>query len=389
VEIYMELITKRLILKPISFEYAQEIFTQFNSEITRYMYPKPANDLSETHAFIRSSIDKYNAGEEIVFAALLKDTMEFIGCIGLHHLNTKTPELGLWIKKSAHGHRYGLEGITEVIAYARTHFTYDYLVYPVDRRNIASRNIPETHKGIVKKAYDVFGMAHNELKIIEYFIYDEDQADTPYPTILFQGDSVTDTNRNRHSIYDLGNGYVNELLNHINNCLLINRGISGNRTTELLERWEKDAVAIQPDLLSILIGINEVWHLYKHHHFMTPQIFKNNYIKLINEIKLKSPHTKILLIEPFAFPIGEYSSLWKNDLEEEISIVKELANAYADYFIPMQSVLNEYAKSIPMHKILGDGVHPTELGHQLIAKEVAKVIKEYLIDYQLNYFKEE
>ena len=388
-EIFMELITKRLILKPLTYEYAHDIFTHFNYEITRYMYPKPADDINDTLAFIKSSIDKCNAGEEIVFAAILKETNEFIGCMGIHHLNTKTPELGIWIKKSSHGNHYGLEGISEIIAYARSHLAYDYLIYPVDRRNLASRNIPETHGGIVKKAYDVFGMAHNDLKIIEYFIYDEDQADTPYPTILFQGDSITDTNRNRFSIYDLGQGYVQELLNNVTNCLLINRGISGDRTTELLERWEKDAIAIQPDFISILIGINEVWHHYKHNKFMTTQLYKDNYLKLIQEIKLKSPHTKILLIEPFAFPIGEYKDVWKNDLDEEIQIVKELALTHADYFIPMQTILNEYALNTPMDQILGDGVHPTHLGHKLIAKEIAKVIKEFLIDYQLNYFKEE
>jgi lysophospholipase L1-like esterase/RimJ/RimL family protein N-acetyltransferase len=388
-EIFMELITKRLILKPVTYEYAHDIFTHFNYEITRYMYPKPADDINDTLAFIKSSIDKYNAGEEIVFTAILKETNEFIGCMGIHHLNTKTPELGIWIKKSSHGNHYGLEGISEIIAYARSHFTYDYLIYPVDRRNLASRNIPESHGGIVKKAYDVFGMAHNDLKIIEYFIYDEDQADTPYPTILFQGDSVTDANRNRHSIYDLGQGYVQELLSSVTNCLLVNRGISGDRTTELLQRWEKDAIAIQPDLISILIGINEVWHYHRYNKFMTPQLFKENYIKLIQEIKRKSPHTKILLIEPFAYPIGEYEDIWKKELDEEIIIVKELAETYADYFIPMQSILNEYALKIPMNEILSDGVHPTSLGHNLIAKEVSKVIKEFLIDYQLNYFKEE
>jgi lysophospholipase L1-like esterase/RimJ/RimL family protein N-acetyltransferase len=380
----MELITKRLLLKPISHENAKDIFLHFDYEVTKYMYPKPADNLDETLSFINTSMSKYANGEEIVFVAYLKETNEFIGCMGIHHLDTKTPELGIWIKKNAFGQKYGLEGIKEIVAYAKSHFNYDYLIYPVDRRNLASRNIPESLGGIAKKSYTVFGMAHNELHILEYFIYDQDQKDTPYPTILFQGDSITDANRNRYSAYDLGKGYVNRLLDMVNNCLLINKGISGDRTTELLMRWEKDAVSIQPDLISIMIGINEVWHKYKHNKFMTPQIFKQNYIKLIEEIKEKSPHTKILLIEPFAFPIGEYNPCWKNDLEEEITIVSELAKTYADYYIPMQSIFNLHAEKIEMKKLLGDGVHPTDLGHKLIAKEVAKSIKEFLIDFQLN-----
>ncbi|OHE31279.1 MAG: hypothetical protein A2084_02780 [Tenericutes bacterium GWC2_39_45] len=205
--------------------------------------------------------------------------------------------------------------------------------------------------------------------------------------MLFQGDSVTDCNRNRRSLYDLGNGYVKKLLGMANNILLVNRGISGNRTNDLLARWKEDTIQVAPDFISILIGINEVWHHYKFGNVLTPQQYKENYIKLLEEVKKKLPETKILLIEPFAYPIGEYEPIWQNDLDEEIQMVRELAKTYADYFIPMQDVLNDYKKNYAMESILADGVHPTDLGHQLIAKEVAKVIKEFLIDYQLKHSK--
>ena len=385
----MELVTQRLLLVPISLKFAKDVFNNFNYEVTRYMWPKPADDISETEAWIMSSIKKYENKEEIVFAALLKDSNEFIGCMGLHHMDTDTPELGLWTKMSAHGHGYGIEGMKSIVEYAQTHLNIKYLIYPVDRKNFASRNIPEKLGGIVKKAYKQINQLGIELDTIEYWIYSEDQIDTPYPIMLFQGDSVTDCNRNRRSLYDLGNGYVKKLLGMANNILLVNRGISGNRTNDLLARWKEDTILVAPDFISILIGINEVWHHYKFGNVLTPQQYKENYIKLLEEVKKKLPETKILLIEPFAYPIGEYEPIWQNDLDEEIQIVRELAKTYADYFIPMQDILNDYKKNYAMESILSDGVHPTDLGHQLIAKEVVKVIKEFLIDYQLKHSKVE
>jgi lysophospholipase L1-like esterase/RimJ/RimL family protein N-acetyltransferase len=383
----MELVTQRLLLVPISLKFAKDVFNNFNDEVTRYMMPKPADDISETEVWIKSSIKKYENKEEIVFAALLKDSHEFIGCMGLHHMDSDTPELGLWTKMSAHGHGYGIEGMKSIVEYALTHLNIKYLIYPVDRKNFASRNIPETLGGIVKKAYKQINQSGIELDTIEYWIYSEDQIDTPYPIMLFQGDSVTDCNRNRRSLYDLGNGYVKKLLGMANNILLVNRGISGNRTNDLLARWKEDTILVAPDFISILIGINEVWHHYKFGNVLTPQQYKENYIKLLEEVKKKLPETKILLIEPFAYPIGEYEPIWQNDLDEEIQIVRELAKTYADYFIPMQDILNDYKKNYAMESILADGVHPTDFGHQLIAKEVVKVIKEFLIDYQLKHSK--
>jgi len=258
----MELVTQRLLLVPISLKFVKEVFYNFNHEVTRYMMPKPADDISETEAWIKSTIKKFEDKEEIVFAALLKDSHEFIGCMGLHHMDTDTPELGLWTKISAHGHGYGIEGMKSIVEYAQTHLNIKYLIYPVDRKNFASRNIPETLGGIVKKAYKQINQSGIELDTIEYWIYAEDQIDTPYPIMLFQGDSVTDCNRNRRSLYDLGNGYVKKLLGMANNILLVNRGISGNRTNDLLARWKEDTILVAPDFISILIGINEVWHHY-------------------------------------------------------------------------------------------------------------------------------
>jgi len=380
----MELISKRLILKPITSAAAHDIFLHFTHEITFYMYPKPPQDLDETISFINKSIKNYENNEEIVFVASHKDTHEFLGLMGIHEIHTKTPEVGLWLKKDAHGHHYGLEGIEAIIGYAKKELDYDYIVYNCDMRNIASRNIAESLSGIPIKTYKETNLSGKELHYVQYFIYKKEPLHIKYPVLLFQGDSITDANRKRSQPYDLGEGYVSKLLSSIHHAVIINKGISGNRTIDLLNRWDIDTLSIKPDFLSILIGINEVWHHYKYGNILTPETYKIYYIKLLEEVKEKLPHTKILMIEPFVFPIGEYESKWEIDLLQEQKIFKELAEQYADYFIPMQSILNAYLSKYKMVDILGDGVHPTKLGHELIAKEITQVIRLFMIEYFTN-----
>ncbi|MBN2299548.1 MAG: GNAT family N-acetyltransferase [Acholeplasmataceae bacterium] len=374
----MELFTKRMILKPVSLEDKDEIFTYFNAAVTTFMYPKPADDISEIITFIKSSIIKYKNKQEIIFVGRLKETNEFIGVFGLHQIDTKTPELGVWTKIEAHGNKYGLEGITELVAYAYEHLDYKYLIYPVDRRNLASRNIPETLGGIIRKAYKEINESGNELDTVEYHIFKEEPLDLKYPVLLFQGDSITDSNRDRSKYYDLGNGYVSKLLGRLNHVVIINRGESGNRTSDLLERWEEDTIQIKPDFLSILVGINEVWHHYAFGKDLIFEEFRSNYTKLLEAVKTKLLKTKILLIEPFCFQIGEYDLRWEKDLDEVRRIVKELASKYADYFIPMQDIFDEYKKRYKMEEILYDGVHPTELGHEIIGNAINECISKEL-----------
>lgn len=379
----MNIYTKRLELIPISYDDRYDIFKYFDDEVTTYMYPKPATNISETDAFIKISMQNYELGKDIVYVARLKDTHEFIGCMGVHELNTKTPELGIWIKKQAHHYGFGLEGIKAIYHEIEKSHTYDYLIYPVDYKNRPSRNIAESLGGIPLKRFNKENQKGVILDIIEYHLYKEIPEDIKKPIILFQGDSITDANR----AYDhppYGHGYVNELTKHITQAIIINKGISGNRTTELLERWDLDAISIKPDFISILVGINEVWHKYKWNKPMTTHQYKENYIKLLELMKKSNPNTKILLIEPFVYPIGAYESTWDNDLAEEQKMVKELAATYANYYIPMQHILNQYLQKYKMKDILDDGVHPTLLGHQLIEKEVRKVVKDFLIDYYVK-----
>ncbi len=163
--------TDRLILTPISEIYREQVFQEFTLEITRYMNPKPAENISQTDVFIKESIENMQKGEELVVAIVQKDTGEFIGCAGLHHINTKTPELGVWTKKSAHGNKYGREALTALKNWADENLNYEYISYPVDKQNIASRKIPESLGGIVAREMKKINASGQELDEVEYKIY--------------------------------------------------------------------------------------------------------------------------------------------------------------------------------------------------------------------------
>ena len=140
--------SERLRLVPISQKFARDIFHEFNHEITRYMIPQPAQNIEETRQFINQSRASMKAGYNFQSAILSKETNEYLGNCGLHgHKNIKTPELGIWLKKSAHGNGYGREAIHTVVNWAQKNIEIDYFIYPVDRRNIPSCKIPESLGG--------------------------------------------------------------------------------------------------------------------------------------------------------------------------------------------------------------------------------------------------
>lgn len=162
--------TPRLLLLPISMKYKEEIFLEFFAEITKYMYPRSPKNISETEAFINDSIAGIKTATDIGLVILNKENLEFLGCAGIHGIKQK-PELGIWLKKAAHGHKYGLEAITAIKNWAEQNLDYNYLRYPVDKANIASRKIPEALGGNIVDEYDKINMSGNILHIVEYRIY--------------------------------------------------------------------------------------------------------------------------------------------------------------------------------------------------------------------------
>jgi RimJ/RimL family protein N-acetyltransferase len=162
--------SERLRLVPASETYAGDIFEEFTPEVTAYMYPKPPDVIEDTLAFLQQARRELESGEALHLAILTRAAGEFMGMSGLHNLGSRTPELGIWVKLSAHGKGYGREAVTALAAWALANLDFDYLTYPVDRRNLASRRIPEALGGTIEREYEKTNASGAVLDIVEYQI---------------------------------------------------------------------------------------------------------------------------------------------------------------------------------------------------------------------------
>lgn len=163
--------SKRLFLVPIAMRHKNQIFKEFTSEVTKYMFPLPAKKVADSEKFIRSSRRNMARGEELVLAVVNKRTKSFMGCAGLHKMNTKHPEFGIWIKKSAQGHGYGREALAALKEWADENVRYEYIYYPVAKANYASRKIPESLGGKRIREFDGKKQSGEKMREVEYRIY--------------------------------------------------------------------------------------------------------------------------------------------------------------------------------------------------------------------------
>lgn len=160
--------TDRLILQPVSEDFKFDICREFTLEVTRFMPFLPTGNIKETEDFIARSNQELLVGKAIHFCILKNETKEFLGCCGLHHIDTKNVEIGLWLKKRVHGNGYGTETVKALVELAENKFDIEYLSYPVDKDNWASRKIPEKLGFIPSKNYDTKKSDTENLHIIEY-----------------------------------------------------------------------------------------------------------------------------------------------------------------------------------------------------------------------------
>lgn len=166
----ISIFSDRHALVPLAPVHREAVFRSFTAEIARFMYPKPAETIAETDAFIASAMRERSAGESLQFAVTDRETGEFLGCLGIHGLGESSPELGIWIAAEHHGKRHGLEAIRTAIRWASANLQIEGFLYPVDRRNTASRKIAETCGGFPLREFHSTGLAGNELDQIEYLI---------------------------------------------------------------------------------------------------------------------------------------------------------------------------------------------------------------------------
>lgn len=205
-------------------------------------------------------------------------------------------------------------------------------------------------------------------------------------TVLFQGDSVTDCDRNRdHKCMTMaryGSGYprlfkeIYDTLFPDNTVNFINRGVSGDRVQNLLERYDEDFKAVKPDFVSIMIGINDTWRGYDSNDFCSPEKFEQEYEELLTKIKADFPDAKIMIIEQFAFTSHPDRIGWNDDLDPKRAVTRKLADKYADYFIPMYDIMTDTDKNgFTMEELSADGVHPAPMGHSLVVAEMMKTLE--------------
>lgn len=193
--------------------------------------------------------------------------------------------------------------------------------------------------------------------------------------ILFQGDSITDNFTDHSDPHAMGEGYTlyaSEAIcaRHPSAQLeFLNFGISGNRTCDIVARLERDCIAHDPDLVSLLVGINDVWHRAADKSWLPNDEFEENYRTILQGIKEKT-HAKILILEPFLLDVPD-KAFFREDLDFKIDIVRRLAREYADAYIPLDGIFAAASVTAPMTLWAADGVHPTKNGAKLIARHYA------------------
>ena len=202
--------------------------------------------------------------------------------------------------------------------------------------------------------------------------------------ILFQGDSITDAGRDYRNYYDLGNGYPRyaaEILRALfpeKDLEFIDLGISGNRTDQLFDRLYPDAIALAPDIISILIGVNDVWHRYGPNRIATTdEQIALNYRTILTELRAKTK-AKIVLIAPYILDNDDFLPI-KEALAPVQKIIRSLAKEFADVYIPLDEYFAEALKTQPTPKYYSaDGVHPNENGARFIGKIYADAVKDLI-----------
>lgn len=207
-------------------------------------------------------------------------------------------------------------------------------------------------------------------------------------TLLFQGDSITDCGR----ITSGGAGYPKDLWgpgyagmiatqlmgDQPGKWEVINRGISGNRIVDLYARWRIDALNFRPDIISMLIGVNDTGHEICNHNGVEVPRYDMIYRMIMDWTLEANPETKFVLMEPFVFPMGNVNDEWIKDVNLRRDVVRKIAEDYKQIFVPLQNVFDAALNEAPQDYWIADGIHPTPAGHRLIQKEWMKAAADLI-----------
>lgn len=210
----------------------------------------------------------------------------------------------------------------------------------------------------------------------------------PKSTVLFQGDSITDYGRNRDALgpnnpQGLGPSYPFIASSYLLNMLpdrdlsFFNRGVSGNKVFQLANRWQSDTLDLNPDILSILVGVNDYWHTFTNGYDGTLETYEHDYRALLDRTQRELPGVTLVIGEPYALKGGKaINSNWDLSVFEGYKkAARSIAKDYGAAFVPYQSIYDEAIKKAPVSYWSPDGVHPSIAGCQLMAHGWLNTVK--------------
>ena len=200
--------------------------------------------------------------------------------------------------------------------------------------------------------------------------------------VLFQGDSITDAHRDKKKSSDrannaraLGDGYpfliAGQLLREYptKKLKVFNRGISGNKVPDLQKRWKKDCVEMKPDLLSILVGVNDMWHKMAGRYDGTVDDYRQGFTALLEQTRSELPKVQLVICEPFALRCGAVKDSWFPEFDERRQVAADVATAAGAIWVPFQKMFETAIEAGTDPKVwAADGVHPTLAGHALMTE---------------------
>jgi lysophospholipase L1-like esterase len=202
----------------------------------------------------------------------------------------------------------------------------------------------------------------------------------PQDVILFQGDSITDWGRSRETEATpneqkaMGSGYawlagVELLVDRPKDGLKVfNRGISGNKVFQLAERWQTDCLDLKPNVLSILIGVNDYWHTLDGKYKGTVEIYERDYRELLERTRKALPKARLVICEPFVLHCGAVNEKWFPQFDAYQAAARRVADAFHTTFVPFQAIFDQAVRYASAEHWTKDGVHPSEAGASLMAQ---------------------
>lgn len=202
--------------------------------------------------------------------------------------------------------------------------------------------------------------------------------------ILFQGDSITDCGRSRDHDGYKGSGYaalVTAALNfeYPGEYEIINRAVSGNRVVDLYARIKADLINLKPDILSVHIGINDVWHEVAGKNGVDAEKFEKIYDMFLSEVKAALPDVKIIILGAFVTKGKAAEEAWgyfEPETKKRAESAKRLAEKYGCVFVDIQSEFDKAIERYPEPYWTAEGVHPTEAGHEIIKRAWLKAFEQ-------------